>query len=755
MKKLLALVLALVMSMSLVTISNAADFKDVDKIDNLEAVKVMKAVGVLDGYVDGSFGPTDTLTRAQACKIIAYLDLGGDAADALMGTGKVFTDVAANNWAAGFIEYCAQAGYVSGIGDGKFDPNAKVTGLQFAKMLLAVLGYDAEIEGLVGSAWEINTAKLAAGSKLFKNIDTKSTLPMTRQEAAQAAFNALNAVMYEYENMDREGYFGKATKKVDAKGNEVLLRTELYGNDLKVLDAGEDEFGRPTTEWKYKNGDPISVAKDAELTYSGKVTGGDIYSDLGMAKKDAKENFDVYSVANDTKVDIEKDSKDVAGAVGSLTEVFVDDDGELESIVNIPYYVVQINDVTEADEDDEDSKRTVAVKVGSDDYDYETESFEEDDYVVVALGEDDGSLKVMSMTLAESVSGKVSSIKSGKVTISGTAYSVSASDKINVKDEGTFYLNVDGSIGAFEAKSDSTGAYAYIYNTVAGEKDEDGKDGAFKFYYIAADGTKSTAAFDTDTDRTTLGIDVKAGFTGAFEYKMTDDGMKLVEALDKNASQKLSNAKIGADYANSKTVFVFAYQKDGTGKWTSKVVTGMKNVEELDAAAVVYTKASDGIVTYAFVIAEPADASTKDNYAILVDADASATEDGDDTVYVYDVMIDGKKTTLTFEVELDAKTFVEGVVFTYDTKGSFAEKAKIVTGDISGNVIKVVDGSIAAGDNVYDLADDAVVYIVKLVKGDVTVSTGSVKADDSFYAFWKDEKDHDKGLGIVVVDNRK
>ena len=63
MKKLLALVLALVMTMSLVTISNAVDFTDVDnKIDNLEAVLIMKGVGVLDGYNDNSFDPTDIRT---------------------------------------------------------------------------------------------------------------------------------------------------------------------------------------------------------------------------------------------------------------------------------------------------------------------------------------------------------------------------------------------------------------------------------------------------------------------------------------------------------------------------------------------------------------------------------------------------------------------------------------------------------------------------------------------------------------------
>ena len=131
MKKLLALVLALVMSMSLVTISNAA-FKDADKISNKEAVDVMAAVGVLAGYDNGEFGATDTLTRAQACKIIAYLDLGKDVAEALPAV-QVFSDLPASNWAAKYVAYCADAGYVSGVGDNKFAPDEKVTGYQFGK----------------------------------------------------------------------------------------------------------------------------------------------------------------------------------------------------------------------------------------------------------------------------------------------------------------------------------------------------------------------------------------------------------------------------------------------------------------------------------------------------------------------------------------------------------------------------------------------------------------------------------------------
>ena len=69
MKKLLALVLALVMTMSLVTISNAA-FKDANSIDYKEAVEVMNKVGVLIGDEKGNFNAKDNLTRAQAAKII-------------------------------------------------------------------------------------------------------------------------------------------------------------------------------------------------------------------------------------------------------------------------------------------------------------------------------------------------------------------------------------------------------------------------------------------------------------------------------------------------------------------------------------------------------------------------------------------------------------------------------------------------------------------------------------------------------------
>ena len=65
-KKILALVLALVMSLSLVTIASGADFNDADEITLTEAVDVMTAIGVLEGHNTGDFAPQGTLTREPA-----------------------------------------------------------------------------------------------------------------------------------------------------------------------------------------------------------------------------------------------------------------------------------------------------------------------------------------------------------------------------------------------------------------------------------------------------------------------------------------------------------------------------------------------------------------------------------------------------------------------------------------------------------------------------------------------------------------
>ena len=70
MKKLLAMVLALVMTLSLAVSANA--FKDDKSIsdDYAEAVAVLNGMGVFKGYEDGSFQPEGNITRAEVATII-------------------------------------------------------------------------------------------------------------------------------------------------------------------------------------------------------------------------------------------------------------------------------------------------------------------------------------------------------------------------------------------------------------------------------------------------------------------------------------------------------------------------------------------------------------------------------------------------------------------------------------------------------------------------------------------------------------
>ncbi len=224
MKKFLSLVLALVMTMSLVTVSaGAKDFTDADKTTYGEAVDVISTIGVVDGYSDGSFNPSATLTRGAAAKIICNLILGPTTASALSADAAPFKDVPTSNTFAGYIAYCAQKGIISGYNDGTFRPAATLTSYAFMKMLLGALGYDQTIEGYTGANWSIQVAKQALNIGLDDGLEGEfvGTKPVTREEAALYAFNMLQATMVEYDSKTTVNVNGATVTVAGDKAKEV------------------------------------------------------------------------------------------------------------------------------------------------------------------------------------------------------------------------------------------------------------------------------------------------------------------------------------------------------------------------------------------------------------------------------------------------------------------------------------------------------------------------------------------------------
>ena len=182
------IVAALLVLLSLTGMASGA-FKDATRISDtyLEAVTAMSDKGVIGGFPNGFFMPKETLTRAQAAKIICTMLDGGDNMDAVTAS-KYFTDVPSSHWAVTYVGWCAAKNVIGGVGGGKFDPDGQLTGDAFGKMLLVAYGADPAAEGLTGPGWDENTRKLLARYDRDYNL-TVSGDPISRQEACQLAYN--------------------------------------------------------------------------------------------------------------------------------------------------------------------------------------------------------------------------------------------------------------------------------------------------------------------------------------------------------------------------------------------------------------------------------------------------------------------------------------------------------------------------------------------------------------------------------------
>ena len=381
MKKFLSLVLALVMTMSLVTVSaGAKDFTDNSKINYKEAVDVMSAVKVIDGYAEGDFRPTATLTRGAAAKIICNMILGPTTASALVADAAPYKDVPANHTFAGYIAYCQKTGIISGYADGTFKPANTLTGYAFMKMLLGALGYKADVEGYTSPNWSINVAKQAINAGLNKGLkgDFNGVKAVNREEACLYAFNTLKATMVEYDTTITIGGVTVAGARKDVtnsasietiKNDDKMQFAERYFTKLTKKSNVTDDFGRPAVTW-INNKTEVGTYVDYTTlvsSYTAKVKGGEVYNDIGSAAAKFDEvtyyvdgKVQPASVVTDLMSDVKKSNKDTFGASGKgvLTEVYVDTDEETIDVVIINTYIADVS----ADYNDKKEYLSVGVK---------------------------------------------------------------------------------------------------------------------------------------------------------------------------------------------------------------------------------------------------------------------------------------------------------------------------------------------------------------------------------------------------------
>ena len=290
-KKVLALVLAVVMIMSVVTVASAKTYKDADKEaykTYADAIDALSSLKILDGFEDGEFKADRTFNRAQAAKIVAIVHNAATngkikdqtAISALYSNAQnPFVDCN-TSWALPYINYCRITGLADGMTATTYAPKRELTGVQWLKLMLTTLNFDTAKEGYTGTGWDVNVLNRANEVGLTAGLadDWKAIAPIKRGEAAQILYNALTKYLVEYGQLVKNNYdtTGKYYKTAFISNEQVAQSGYTLGAKMGItIERATDDFRRPGYAWSYGSWAAFYMDKPVN-TYTTAVTACDI-----------------------------------------------------------------------------------------------------------------------------------------------------------------------------------------------------------------------------------------------------------------------------------------------------------------------------------------------------------------------------------------------------------------------------------------------------------------------------------------------
>ena len=186
-KRFLALLLAVCIAASMLVLPASA-------AGNNTAVQVAVTLGGLTADQTDAASLDSALSRGQLAKLLTAFSAYRESAASQGTTGKLFSDVTADNRWAPYIRIAVQQGWLSGYTDGSFRPDNGVTLEEACTAVLKLLGYD--VTTLSGSfpAAQLNKASSLG---LRANLSRKQGEAMTLADSAVLLYNALTAATSE------------------------------------------------------------------------------------------------------------------------------------------------------------------------------------------------------------------------------------------------------------------------------------------------------------------------------------------------------------------------------------------------------------------------------------------------------------------------------------------------------------------------------------------------------------------------------
>jgi hypothetical protein len=233
-KRFMALLLTLVLVFGSMSSAFAAVNEDVVDTDYEVAVTKLNAVGIMEGYPDGTFRPEGQITRAEFAKI-AVLALGLNDAAEVSKSDTIFTDVDAFHWAAGYINVAVDRGILKGYPDGTYKPSAPLSNAEATTVLTRLVGLGPVVDK--EGNWPANYITRANIIGILDDVVVSSTANASRGNAAKMLVNTLEVNKWGATGYGDDGSvdYGELWKnEEDENGDEKRVAVTLLNDNLDI-----------------------------------------------------------------------------------------------------------------------------------------------------------------------------------------------------------------------------------------------------------------------------------------------------------------------------------------------------------------------------------------------------------------------------------------------------------------------------------------------------------------------------------------
>ena len=370
MKKLLVVLLAMVLVLGMATSAYAISYTDTDDLSTtqLDAVYRLSALGVLNGYTDGTFLPANSVTRAEFAKIACVLAGLGDVSDTLKGTPSSFSDVAVNMWYTGYVNIAASQGFINGYSDGTFKPNKTISMAEVVTILMRIAGYNDNLAG----PWPFDYIAEAGKQDVTDDVTFVSNTAATRADVAVMANNLLDVAMVNWDSDTSDFVYedDKDYTVLDDAFEASVYDDAIFDNDPEKDDATDcwsvnDIDNVTKTGITDEDDDPIA------LTFYADVNGDGDYNDTDEHITNKNMDPDCYIAGGLNLTDLS----------GMVADIIVNDDDEV-IYIKVNSSVVYSDDVSGSISADN-------LEINDDDYDVNEDFAPSDWHVTTKFNDSD------------------------------------------------------------------------------------------------------------------------------------------------------------------------------------------------------------------------------------------------------------------------------------------------------------------------------------------------------------------------------